>query len=306
MTRIHPLWPIRLWPLATALIVGCGQPPGQPLPSPAPPPAAEAPAPAPAPAPTPTPLSKSGVEMVLVPAGEFTMGDDGGEDDEQPAHRVRVAAFWMDVTEVTQASFQALMGRNPAKFAGPDKPVERISWHAAIQYCNMRSQRDGLTPCYDLKTLACDFAADGYRLPTEAEWEYACRAGTTTRWSFGDDSGKLKDHAWYKPNAAKKTHPVKSKRANPWGLYDMHGNVAEWCQDFYAERYSEGGDSVQDPRGPDTGEDRVLRGGSWAVDEDRCRCSARDFEAPGFADVCFGYEAYGFRCVRKASPAGPG
>ena len=242
--------------------------------------------------------------MVLVQAGEFMMGDDGGEDDERPAHRVRVSAFWMDVTEVTQASFQALMGRNPAKFADPDKPVERISWHAAIQYCNMRSQRDGLTPCYDLKTLACDFAADGYRLPTEAEWEYACRAGTTTRWSFGDDPGKLKDHAWYKPHAAKMTHPVKSKRPNPWGLYDMYGNVAEWCQDFYAESYGDG-NPVQDPRGPATGEDRVLRGGSWSADEDRCRSSARDFEAPGFADVCFGYEAYGFRCVRKADRTVP-
>ncbi len=203
--------------------------------------------------------------MVLIPAGEFTMGDDDGEDDEQPAHRVRVSAFYMDVTEVSQASFQAIMGRNPAKFAGPDKPVERISWHAAIQYCNMRSQRDGLTPCYDLKTLACDFAADGYRLPTEAEWEYACRAGTTTRWSFGDDVSKLKDHAWYKPNAAKKTHPVKAKQPNPWGLYDMHGNVAEWCQDFYAEAYS-GGDSVQDPqrsrhrRGPRAARRQLVRG----------------------------------------------
>jgi len=298
MTRSDILSPINLCLLTPmlGLAIGCGTPRSEP-PSRTPPPTAEA----------EPPLPKSGVEMVLVPVGEFRMGDDDGEDDEQPAHHVRVSAFYIDVTEVTQASFQALMGRNPAKFAAPDKPVERISWHAAIQYCNMRSQRDGLQPCYDLKTLACDFAADGYRLPTEAEWEYACRAGTTTRWSFGDDPGKLKDHAWYKPNATKKTHPVKSKRPNPWGLYDMHGNVAEWCQDFYAETYSDGGETAQDPRGPDTGEDRVLRGGSWAVDEDRCRSSARDFEAPGFADVCFGYEAYGFRCVRKASPsAGPG
>lgn len=286
---------LRLLPLFLALLAGCGQPPSQPLSSPAPASAAKAPAQAPAPVP------KSGVEMVLLPASEFTMGDDDGEEDEQPAHRVQVSAFWMDVSEVTQASFQALMGRNPAKFTGPDRPVERISWHATIQYCNMRSQRDGLTPCYDLKTLACHFDADGYRLPTEAEWEHACRAGTTTRWSFGDDPGQLKDHAWYKPNAAKKTHPVKSKRPNPWGLYDLYGNVAEWCQDFYADSYGDG-NPVQDPRGPVAGEDRVLRGGSWAVDEDRCRSSARDFEAPGLADVCFGYEAYGFRCVRRANP----
>lgn len=286
------------WGLTLGLLVGCGQPSSQPPPSqptqtasPAAVPAAAAP--------------KSGAEMVLIPAGEFTMGDDQGEDDERPAHRVKLSAFYMDVTEVTQASFQSLMGRNPAKFAAPDKPVERISWHAAIQYCNMRSQRDGLQPCYDLKTMTCDFAASGYRLPTEAEWEYACRAGTTTRWSFGDDASKLKDHAWYKPNAAKTTHPVKAKRPNAWGLYDMHGNVAEWCQDFYGEDYGDG-KAVQDPRGPDAGEDRVLRGGSWAVDEDSCRSSARNFEAPGFADVCFGYEAYGFRCVRRAESNKPG
>ena len=296
MTHLSCNSPTVLWLLTPilGLVLGCSKPSGEPSPGPAPPAAKESPPSRP----------KSGVEMVLIPTGEFTMGDDRGEDDERPAHRVRINAFYMDVTEVTQASFQALMGRNPAKFAAPDKPVERISWHAALQYCNMRSQRDGLQPCYDLKTLACDYAADGYRLPTEAEWEYACRAGTTTRWSFGDDAGKLKDYAWYKPNAAKKTHPVVAKRPNPWGLFDMHGNVAEWCQDFYAEAYP-GGDSVQDPRGPASGEDRVLRGGSWAVDEDSCRSSARNFEAPGFADVCFGYEAYGFRCVRKAGGDSP-
>jgi formylglycine-generating enzyme required for sulfatase activity len=296
MTRFESTSPTVLWLLTPilGLLVGCSQPTSEPPPARAPAPVAEAPASRP----------KSGAEMVLVPAGEFTMGDEQGEGDEQPAHRVRLNAFYMDVTEVTQASFQAMMGRNPAKFTAPDKPVERISWHAAIQYCNMRSRRDGLQPCYDLKTMLCNFAADGYRLPTEAEWEYACRAGTTTRWSFGGDANQLKDHAWYKPNAAKKTHPVKTKRPNPWGLYDMHGNVAEWCQDFYAEGYGEG-DSVQDPRGPAAGEDRVLRGGSWSVDEDRCRSSARDFEAPGFADVCFGYEAYGFRCVRNAASDSP-
>jgi len=279
------------WSLPLGLLLGCGEPASQP------PSAQQTPAASPAKASVAAP-PKSGAEMVLIPAGEFTMGDEAGEDDERPAHRVKLTAFYMDVTEVTQASFQALMGRNPAKFAAPDKPVERISWHAAIQYCNMRSQRDGLQPCYDLKTLTCDFSANGYRLPTEAEWEYACRAGTTTRWSFGDDAGKLKDHAWYKPNSGKTTHPVKAKRPNPWGLYDMHGNVAEWCQDFYAESYTDE-DAVHDPRGPASGEDRVLRGGSWAVDEDSCRSSARNFEAPGFADVCFGYEAYGFRCVRR-------
>ena len=167
--------------------------------------------------------AKSSVPMVLIPAGEFTMGDEGGDDDEKPAHRVALSAFYMDVHEVTQQAFQEMMGRNPAKSAGPDKPVERVSWFGAIQYCNLRSAREGLQPCYDLKTQACDFTANGYRLPTEAEWEYACRAGTATRWSFGDQPGDLGKHGWYKgefrqdhaprrPEAAESVGPVRPAR----------------------------------------------------------------------------------------------
>ncbi|MFH1267934.1 MAG: formylglycine-generating enzyme family protein [Planctomycetota bacterium] len=259
------------------------------------------------PSPTAAPESittTTGAEMVLIPAGEFVMGDDGGDDDEQPAHPVRVSAFYMDTHEVTQASYQRLMGKNPSKFAAPESPVERLSWFAATQYANMRSLREGFTPCYNPETLACDFEADGYRLPTEAEWEYACRAGTTTSWSFGDDKAKLEKNAWFKRNGNKTTHPVGQKSPNPWGLYDMHGNVAEWCNDFYAEGY-DSPDERTDPRGPTAGEERVLRGGSWATSAVASRSSARASEAPGFADVCFGYEAYGFRCVRRATPERP-
>jgi formylglycine-generating enzyme required for sulfatase activity len=247
-------------------------------------------------------VTKTGIEMVLVPAGKFIMGDDRGEDDEKPAHEVELCAFYIDTCEVTQAAYESLMGRNPAKFVGPDRPVERLSWHAAMQFCNMRSLREGLKPCYDPKTQQCDFAANGYRLPTEAEWEYACRAGSTTPWSFGDNSADLDKHAWFKDNAAKATHPVKAKAPNAWGLYDMHGNVAEWCVDFYAESYS--AIATKNPRGPEKGEERALRGGSWNVGADASRSSARRSETPGLADVCFGYEAYGFRCVRRAEPGG--
>ena len=241
----------------------------------------------------------TGVAMVLVPGGEFVMGDDGGEQDERPAHKVRVDAFYMDKYEVTQKSYEKLMGANPSKYKQPERPVEQVSWFNAEKYCNMRSLQEGLTPCYDLAALRCDFAADGYRLPTEAEWEYACRAGTTSAYSFGRDPAGLPTYAWFKKDSQNTTHPVGQKRPNPWGLYDMHGNVAEWCHDVYdagCYQRREG----ENPTGPASGEERVLRVGSWAAAEEACRSSARSSDAPGFADVCFGYDAYGFRCVRRS------
>jgi formylglycine-generating enzyme required for sulfatase activity len=248
--------------------------------------------------------TKSGVEMMRIPAGEFLMGSEDGDDDEKPVHPVRVSAFLIDVTEVTQESFERLMGRNPSRFKGADRPVDQVNWHDAVQYCNVRSLREGLKRCYDPQTLECDFEADGYRLPTEAEWEYACRAGTTTGWSFGDDPGSLDKHAWVKEDSKNSTHPVREKRPNPWGLYDVHGNVAEWCNDYYSESYPSE-DEVTDPRGPATGENRVVRGGCWATGADRCRSSARGFESPGFVDVCFRRDAYGFRCVRRVAEDAP-
>ncbi len=242
--------------------------------------------------------------MVLVPAGEFVMGDDRAEDDEKPAHRVRLSPFSIDVTEVTQESFERLMGRNPSQFTGADRPVDQVSWHDAVQYCNVRSLREGLSPCYDPETLQCDFDADGYRLPTEAEWEYACRAGTATSWSFGDDPGRAARHAWLKDNAKGTTHPVRRKPPNPWGLRDVHGNLAEWCNDYYRET-DESAEEATDPRGPAEGENRVVRGGCWATGADRSRSSARDGESPAFVDVCFRRDAYGFRCVRRADADAP-
>lgn len=241
----------------------------------------------------------TGIEMVTIPAGSFTMGSDTGDDDEKPAHQVTIAAFYMDRYEVTQKAYEALMGANPSKFKDPQKPVERASWLSAIKYCNMRSMKEGLTPCYKLETAACNFSANGYRLPTEAEWEYACRAGTTGDYSFGAKPTDLQANAWLKTNSGETTHPVGQKPANPWGLYDMYGNVAEWCNDRYSDK-EYAAKASDNPRGPTAGNERVLRGGSWRGGADKCRSSARASETPGLADVCFGYEAYGFRCVRAA------
>ena len=244
----------------------------------------------------PTP---AGIEMALLPAGAFLMGDENGDPDEKPAHQVQVSAFYLDTREVTQKAYESLIQQNPSQFKAPEKPVEQVDWYHAVLYCNMRSLKEGLKPCYDPKTLACNFEADGYRLPTEAEWEYACRAGTPSRYSFGSDAAKLRASAWFKANADRTTHPVGQKAPNPWGLFDLHGNVAEWCHDVYSETYYQKHEA-NNPRGPATGDKRVLRGGSWRTSEEGCRSSARYSETPRFADACFGSDAYGFRCARRA------
>ena len=238
-----------------------------------------------------------GLTMAVLPAGAFVMGDDDGDADEKPAHKVQVSSFYMDTHEVTQKAYESLMEKNPSKFKAPDKPVEQVDWYHAVLYCNMRSRKEGLKPCYDPKTLACDFTANGYRLPTEAEWEYACRADTRDKYASGADPAKLKTAAWFKENSGQTTHAVGQKAANAWGLFDMAGNVAEWCNDVYSETaYQQ--KEAQDPHGPAAGDKRVLRGGSWSTSADACRCSARNSETPRLADACFGSDTYGLRCVR--------
>jgi formylglycine-generating enzyme required for sulfatase activity len=247
--------------------------------------------------------TKTGIPMVLIPAGSFDMGSKRGRAGESPVHRVRVDAFYIDQFEVTQQRYGELIRGNPSHFKGPDNPVEQMSWAAAALYCNARSRAEGLEPCYREDTVECKFSANGYRLPTEAEWEYACRAGTDTEYGFGDKAAKLGEYAWYADNSAQKTHPVGQKKPNPWGLYDMHGNVAEWCNDAYDPRYYQDSPD-ENPRGPEGDEAFVLRGGAWNSPADECRSAYRRGADPGFHAACFHGDYIGFRCVRRL-PAPP-
>jgi len=244
--------------------------------------------------------TKSGIEMVLVPGGTFRMGSEGGAPEETPVHEVAVDAFLIDRYEVTQEEYEKLVIGNPSKFKGPKNPVERVRWVEAALYCNARSAQEGLEPCYNEETFECNFSANGYRLPTEAEWEYACRAGAAGDGGSGVDGARLEECAWFRDNSSERTHPVGTKRANPWGLYDMYGNVGEWCQDVYDERFY-AASPAKNPCGPGSSGKRTLRGGAWASDAERCRAHRRSGEDPGsFADACFARPDIGFRCVRRA------
>ena len=208
-----------------------------------------------------------GMEFVLIPAGRFPMGsseeEEGAYDDEQPQHMVWISRpFYLGKHPVTQAQWEAVMGSNPSEFRGADRPVEMVSWAAAHEFIEKLNARE---------------ARRGYRLPTEAEWEYACRAGSTAAYCFGDDAGELEDYAWWRDNSGEETHPVGLKRPNAWGLHDMHGNVWEWVQDWYG-RYD--ANPATNPQGPETGEYRVLRGGSWSRSSRLCRSAFRIYNHP--------------------------
>jgi len=238
----------------------------------------------------------SSATMLEIPAGRFVMGDPD-EVDAAP-HEVNISAFYLDKYLVTQDQFQTLMHDNPSRWKGGNNPVEQVRWSDAVRFCNKRSEAEGLKPCYDLQTWKCDFDADGYRLPTEAEFEYACRAGTGTPYLSGNTSAKLGDFAWFEKNSGGHPHAIGQKQPNAWGLYDMCGNLWEWCNDFYQVDYYASA-ARQDPKGPLEGKTKVVRGGSWRAPAENCRPGYRYNENPGYADVCFGYDIYGFRCARK-------
>ncbi|MCD6326385.1 formylglycine-generating enzyme family protein [bacterium] len=251
------------------------------------------------------------ITMLSIPAGSFLIGspsDESGRDsDEGPQRTVNISAFEMSETEVTGKQFEDVMGWNDSHFSGDDHPVEEVTWFDCVSFCNKLSKANGYSKCYTITYIAydgnhitsadvsCSFDANGYRLPTEAEWEYACRAGTTTRFNTGDSDSDLGRAGWYDGNSGWTTHTVSEKKRNAWGLYDMHGNVWEWCWDWYSPvYYGTRPDLDSNPMGPVSGSLRVIRGGGWYSDAQNCRSAKRYFDYPrGF------YFSIGFRVCRS-------
>ncbi|KKK80247.1 hypothetical protein LCGC14_2825390, partial [marine sediment metagenome] len=206
------------------------------------------------------------MEMVLIPAGSFLMGDAFLMDVAKPVHKVRITKpFYLGKYEVTQEQWEAVMGSNPSRSKGAKNPVEMVSWDDCQQFLvklNAKSGRQG----------------GKFVLPTEAQWEYACRAGSAGKFCFGDDEKQLGEYAWYGDNSDGKTHAVGGKKPNTFGLHDMHGNVWEWCQDWYG---AYGAEAVDEPSGPTTGSGHVGRGGGWSNPAMVCQSAFRSIFVPG-------------------------
>lgn len=232
-------------------------------------------------------VNSLGMEFRRVSPGGFRMGWDEGELGEQPAHDVKLTRpFYLGIHEVTQGHFQRIIGRNPSYSKSTNWPVEMVSWDEADEFCKKLTEME----------RAAGWLAQNrtYRLPTEAEWEYACRAGSTNLFSFGNDLAGLKGREWFKETSNGHPHTVGSGSPNAWGFYDMHGNVAEWCLDWYAP-YSRA--EAVDPVGPSSGTDRVFRGGSWRSTADSCRSALREKRDPPDR-----MDNRGFRVVVSAVP----
>ena len=219
--------------------------------------------------------SGASMELVLIPAGTFIMGSPEGEHlrapYEGPQHQVTISkSFWMGATEVTQAQYQAVMGVNPSKAQHPDKPVETVSWDDAVEFCRRLGEMTG----------------HPVSLPTEAQWEYACRAGTTTAFSFGDDREQLPLYGWTRQEQETGPTKVASLPPNAWGLHDMHGNVWEWCADWFGPYDAV---HVVDPVGPAQGTGRVIRGGRWHGKAADSRSANRSWHASDYRRGIVGF-----------------
>ena len=287
----------------------------------------------PTPTPTPTPKPTTPPTGFVTVAGSTVAGGDKFKVGNNAGvfvsgRSVAISTFWMCDHEVTQAEYKAVMETNPSNWTGDDLPVEKVSWYDAIYYCNKKSLNEGLAACYAVGgkddpsqwgytphagnsisgTITCDFSKNGYRLPTEAEWEYAarggkagCEAANPTDWAGTDSSSELRKYAWYKSNSGNKTHAVKTEKqagvnsANSLGLYDMSGNVWEWCWDWYDDTSTPSITASTPASGASSGSDRVDRGGSWQSGDDYCLVAYRGSLSPSDR-----FDNLGFRVVRSA------
>jgi sulfatase modifying factor 1 len=234
--------------------------------------------------------------MIFVEGDTFQMGNDfkKGKGDEKPLHIVSVDDYYMSKYEITQSQWIEIMRYNPSKFKGENKPIGRVKWIEAIEYCNKLSEFEGLEKCYlgNKLNIVCDFTASGYRLPTEAEWEFAARGGVKSigyKYSGSDD---IQNVGWYGDNSERELHDVGKKKSNELGICDMSGNIHEWCWDWYDDDYYKNS-SNDNPIGPELGKIRVMRGGYWSNNEFNCRVSSRFNYSPD------GSKGSGFRVVRR-------
>jgi formylglycine-generating enzyme required for sulfatase activity len=229
--------------------------------------------------------------FITIPGGIFQIGNKEGDHDEIPVHHVTVNSFYIGKYEVTQKEYAAIIGKNPSGFKSDAFPVESISWYDAIEYCNKLSEIEGLQPAYhgEGENITCNFKASGYRLPTEAEWEYAAGGKKNLKYAGDNDADTI---AWYNDNSSGMTHAVGTKKANGFGIFDMSGNVAEWCWDVYGT-YS--GESQNNPTGASEGKTRVVRGGFFGNNEWNLRITARNNHTPIMRN-----SSVGFRIVRSA------
>jgi len=243
----------------------------------------------------------SGIEgMVFVQGGTFEMGDhfNEGSSDELPVHEITLNSFYIGQYEVTQGEYESVMGSNPANGygVGENYPIYNVTWYDAVEYCNVLSIQYGRTPCYDLSDWSCDFSANGYRLLTEAEWEYAARGGVNWtddyRYSGCHEESDLVDYAIYISNDPGHTEVVGSKLPNQLDIYDMSGNVYEWCNDWYSSDYYSSS-PADNPTGPDSEAYRITRGGGWLLNANSCRVANRNSVNPSSS-----YYGMGFRILR--------